>query len=572
MNSEQLNPDADESNRICGVKLCLRRPWQSSGETYAIGTAFQNGDSFSAAELAAEFDRITDIATVERKLDELNGFFSILTVADDQLISIVGRLASYPLFYSANGARQYVSDDPSWVRSQVGDTTYNQTAEIEYLLSGYVTGRKTLSPHVSQALSGEYVAFKPEAGSSPDRHRWYVFPHDTNMIQDSDETLMEQLDEVLVNVYERLIEYADGRPIVVSLSSGHDSRLNLIMLARLGYDNLIALTHGAEDGETTLCKYIADDFGIPWVYVPSSHDEWYQWYNSAERERFQAASRYLDRIPTLEGALSVRTAREAELLPDDSVFITGDGVISTGEHIPTEFTTRDTISADEVYDTIVQSHYKYWEWDDEIDEILHEQVAAGIGRPTVASAKEAIAAMERWDWQERQAKFIPRKHIFEFWDYDWWMPLWDEEFVNFWCRLPVDAKADKQIFRNYVENLHAQVADVDADRVDETLWQGSQLGQKVKHAARNTRLDPTGTTFDKVARKAYFSLVNPVQYDDQANFGIMRQEQFAELQTGLLPIVHAFQAMEVLGRVSFDPPEIRNVPSGDTLTLNDFNA
>ena len=562
-----------DRDRINGVDIGLRRTWASAGGTCAIGTAFRDGEQLAATDIVTEFDAAPDLESVEDALCELNGFYSVITPVNRQVVVAVDRLASYPLFYSSPDDSVYVSDTPSWLRKQIGDDTYDRTAEIEYILTGYTTGTKTLSPNVKQVLAGECVAVgRNHPSKNPARRRWYTFPQESERLSASEEELLAHMDEILVRAYERVIEYADGRPIVVSLSSGHDSRLSLIMLARLGYDDLIALTHGAADGETTLCKHIADDVGVPWVYVPGTHDEWYQWYNSEEREQFQSDARYLDRIPTLEGALGVRTTHEQGLVPPDSVFVTGDGVISTGEHIPPEFVDGEALTTDEVYGTIVRSHYKYWEWDDEIDDLLHEQVAAGLGYPTITTAGQAIEAMERWDWQERQAKFIPRTHVFEFWDYDWWMPLWDHEFVEFWCRLPAEAKADKRLFRQYVENLHAEVADVKQEQVDETLWQGSGLGQRVKHAVRNTRLDPTGTALDKLARKVYFSRVNPVQYDDEANFGIMRKEQFEELQTGLLPNVHAFQVLEVLGRVSFDPPEIRDVPSNETLTLDDFDA
>jgi hypothetical protein len=52
-------------------------------------------------------------------------------------------------------------------------------------------------------------------------------------------------------------------------------------------------------------------------------------------------------------------------------------------------------------------------------------------------------------------------------------------------------------------------------------------------------------------------------------FGIMEKTQFEELQTGLLPIVHSFQALEVLDRVSFDPPRSTDVPEGSSVSMDD---
>lgn len=555
---------------VADVMLHLRRDWARISDTYAVGAAFRDGSHFPAEELAARFSELDTVDAVESALRTFNGFFSIITETDRGILLSTDRIASFPLFYSIDDGDAYVSDDPSWVRTQVNDTTFDEIGELEYLLSGYVTGRKTLSPNVSQLLCGERLLVGDDSDDdSFARTRWYEFPQPNEQVSRSDAELLSEFDSVLERVYSRLIEYADGRPIVVSLSSGHDSRLNLIMLSKLGYDNLIALTHGEGEGEAELCQYIAEDFGVPWVYVSKTHDEWFRWYNSQEREKFQSDCRYLDRVPTLEGALSVRTARNQGLIPDDSVFVTGDGVISTGEHIPPKFVDDGSVSAESVFETIVQSHYKYWDWDEAVEAVLTEQVASGLDHPTVSSTADAVEVMERWDWQERQAKFIPRKHIFEFWDYDWWMPLWDDEFVDFWCRLPVEAKFDKQLFRQYVEQQYAAVADVDETRVQETLWQGRSLGQKLKHTLRNSRFDPVGTRFDKLARQVYFSFVSPTTYESNPMFGIMKEAQFEELQTGLLPIVHSFQALEVLDRVSFDPPQSMDVPEGSSVSMDD---
>lgn len=559
------------SQSIAGATVTLRRDWELVGDTYAIGVAFLDGDKYVARELALRFSNLETVDAVESELQELNGFFSIITKVEDSLLISVDRIASFPLFYTTIDDEAYVSDDPSQLRTQLNETSYDELGELEYLLSGYVTGRKTLSTNISQVLCGERILFNGQLGGSVvDRARWYLFPQTKEKTTRSEEELLNDLDSVLERVYSRLIEYADGRPIVVSLSSGHDSRLNLIMLSRLGYDNLIALTHGEGEGEAALCKHITEDFGIPWVYVSKTHDDWYHWYNSEERLLFQSTSRYLDRIPTLEGVLSVRTARQQNLIPDDSIFVTGDGVISTGEHIPHKFVDQGSVSPDTVFEMIVQSHYKYWEWDDKVEEILKEQVASGLDQPEISSMEDAVRVMEQWDWQERQAKFIPRKHIFEFWEYDWWMPLWDHEFVEFWSKLPVEAKFDKQIFRRYVEQQHASVADVDEARVRETLWKGRSVGQKLKHTLRNSRFDPVGTRFDKLARKIYFSFINPAAYETNPIFGIMKESQFEELQTGLLPIVHSFQALEVLDRVSFDPPQLKNVPEGSSINIDDI--
>lgn len=536
------------------VRGRLAGEWASHGDAFATGYAFSDGEGRPAVEVAAALDAASD---VEATLRDANGFFAAVLRRDDDVHLFCDRAASHTLFYGQTDEGTYFSDDAAWVREQVGDDDYDPVAELEYLLSGYVTGHHTLSPGVFQVRCGEHVTLSH--GDPPAVRRWFEFPTTRPSIEGDQRTLLRELDAVIVDAYRRLIEYADGRPIVVSLSAGHDSRLNLLMLSRLGYEDVIALSYAETDAETDRVKRIADDLGVPWVYVPETHQQWYDWYHSAERERFEEHSGYLDRIPAIGSVLGVKTARDRELVPDDAVFVTGDGVMSTGEHISPAFL-EDGIGAREVLASIARSHYKFWDWGPAVEEVLLERMRSSVGGIDVRGPDDAVRFSEHWDWQERQSKFIPRNFVFEFWDFDWWMPLWDAAYIDFWDRLPRQQKFDKRLHRRYVESLYRDVAGVTRSRTADATWSGESFGQKLKHRLRHTKLDPTGTGLDRLARKVYFNYVDPRGYPQTPIYGIMPREQYETLQTGLLSI-HGFQALEVLDRVSFDPPVNYDIPS-----------
>jgi len=528
--------------------------WEDHGDTVATGYAFVDNEGYSSAEIAALLDSASNLEAV---LPRLNGFFAAIIERDGEIHLISDRVASHALFYGESDGDIYFSDDATWVRNQVGDSSYDSVSELEYLLSGYVTGSNTLSPNVRQVLSGEH--FRLSETGEISRQRWFEFPSEEVTTTTSDAELLNELDRVLKNAYKRLVAYANGRPIIVSLSAGHDSRLSLLMLLRLGYDNVIAFSYAEKDAETELVKRIVDDLGVPWIYVAETHEQWYNWYNSPEREHYEDSSGYLDRIPAIGSVLGVKAAKEHQFIPNNSVFITGDGVVSTGEHIPPAFMDRTEINTRDVLTFSSRSHYKFWDYSDEVEEILINRMYASGGQPEINNPDDAVRFSQHWDWQERQSKFIPRNHVFEFFGFDWWMPLWDANYVKFWDRLPTEKKFNKQIHRNYVEKLHQEVAGISRKRLEKATWSGATPGQKFKNTLRHTKLDPTGTRFDKLARKVYYRYVDPMEYAEYPIFGIMKREQYKNLQTGLLEI-HAFQALEILDRVSFNPPETQGVP------------
>jgi asparagine synthase (glutamine-hydrolysing) len=91
-------------------------------------------------------------------------------------------------------------------------------------------------------------------------------------------------------------------------------------------------------------------------------------------------------------------------------------------------------------------------------------------------------AMEKWDWQERQAKFICNSvRVYEFYGYDWWLPLWDTEFMKFWEHVPLELRKGTALYLAYVRHeTHKQ----DSTGTLSQLTNASDPGLLTKMAAR----------------------------------------------------------------------------------------
>jgi hypothetical protein len=81
-------------------------------------------------------------------------------------------------------------------------------------------------------------------------------------------------------------------------------------------------------------------------------------------------------------------------------------------------------------------------------------VAEALSTPEVMSRQQAVDAFELWDWQERQAKYIVNAvRLYEYWGYDWWLPLWDSEFVEFWHHVPLRLRLARRRYMQFVNNF-----------------------------------------------------------------------------------------------------------------------
>lgn len=61
---------------------------------------------------------------------------------------------------------------------------------------------------------------------------------------------------------------------------------------------------------------------------------------------------------------------------------------------------------------------------------------------------------DAFEQQERQVKYINNSvRVYEFWGFDWWTPLWEREYQDFWSNVPIVAKQDRKLYVACIKNL-----------------------------------------------------------------------------------------------------------------------
>lgn len=533
--------------------------WVSTDGTYARGTAFIDGERYDAADLVDYIRSVESKAAFRSALDSLNGYFALVHRADDDVYAAVDRDQSMPLFYGWSDGQLYLSDDAHWIREQLGDGTRDSLAEAEFLLTGYVTGGETLYPDIRQLQAGELLSIGDEHDTLT-RERYYRY-QPSGSASGTKAEFLDEMDDVLVDTFERAIEYADGRTIVVPLSGGYDSRLIVLMLDYLGYDDVIAFSYGKSwDSEHKVSKKIAGEVGIPWEYVEYTNDRWHDWFHSRQREEYYDFSYNFGALPGWANLAwpSVWELKRQGRIPDDAVFMPGHTAVSPSEHFPDNILEADRIGRDKVVQFITNVNYKLWDWDNErFDEVLDERVLREVETDAFDDPEDAARATAEWYWQERQAKFITRDvDVYEFWDHDWWMPLWDQEFTSFWQSLPLEHREDKSLYRRYVENLYTEHTGVELGEAQET-----EMSSPIRRAHQWLYHSPAF----HLARPLYARL--RYYMDPRGWPGVMPRSQFASLFTGRQR-AFSFFTLEALDKMSFATGQNYDTPDGGTITID----
>ena len=519
--------------------------WATHGDTRAHGYAHLDERYLDARQLAEHANACRDLDAWRSLIARLNGCFGIVTSRPGLAAAAVDRIRSIPLFYTVRGADSWLSDDAGWLRSVVGRSERNTIAEEEFGLTGYVTGRETLDRSIFQITAGSVADFSRPAGSPPSVTRYYRFHH-TEFTKASRERLIEDLVGVHERVFRRLVGSVGDRTIVVPMSGGYDSRLIGVSLRDLGCRKVICYSYGVPGNwESKISRELADYLGFPWLFVPYSGDRWIEWSRTPEFERYLDWAGALASEPHLQDWPAVRTLKLEQRVPADSVFVPGhSGDFLAGSHVPKWFVDAPEISRERLIDTIFRAHYSLWEWPPRERQRLREAFARrieGIVGPIGRSTPEEAADLyEWWDLEERQAKFICNSvRVYESFGFDWRLPLFDAELMDFWSRIPIELRTGRALYFEFAKDrqqLPITPANQDRGPVGAALVKGLEsvgllaLSKRLRRSARRL-------AWRREYERAHW-----------AGFALVDRATFRRTYTGQ-EIFHSYVAMQYRDRV-----------------------
>lgn len=452
------------------VHIHLEYDWTWWKQIAVKGSAFSNAKEaiLSRKVLAETFRDAGNADIFYERIRALNGFFAVVIHTSSKVFAAVDRVRSIPLFYAVKGTHFYLSDNARWIWDKLGYPVLDPYSAAEFLLTGYVTGNLTLVNGIKQLQAGEILIFDVSTGTV-ELERYYRFLH-REINEGSKEEFLECLDVVTQNSIERLVRFANGRPIVIPLSGGLDSRLIAMQLRKQGYPNIIAFSYGRPgNAESEVSRQVAEQLKIPWKFIPYSHDLWREWYNSVEYSQYVKRADGLCSVAHIQDWPAVWVLLRKGEIPADSVFVPGHSAdFVAGSHIPPELLPLRRVDIERVVQSVWNHHYllidvKYAaaivdKPTREVLERLKVRIRELIDNIFGSSLEEAISAYENWDWQERQAKFIVNSvRVYDFWGCEWWLPLWDREFIDFWRTVPLHLRINKNLYDTYVASVQQEI-------------------------------------------------------------------------------------------------------------------
>jgi len=379
-------------------------------------------------------------------LNSIRGHFGIVITSQDSAFLLVDKIRSIPIFYS-NDTNTFSAFSIPPKENCILD----EDCAIEILMSGYVSGSKTLCKNIFQLNAGEYIFRQNKLLKKFDYYQFLP----KNKIRNETESMDESLTEVFDKVIKGMIHSANGRQIILLLSAGYDSRIIASFLKKFKYQKVLCVTYGHKRSfEVNIAKEVSKRLGFRCLWVPMSRRKQRKIMSSDEFNDYLKYSDTLANSPIVMDFAVISYLKNNNLIDKDAIFVNGNtgDFISGGHIIKKEY--KDT-SDKYLVNAYIEKHYSLWECLKNrrnmllISNILYAQIKK------IKNSSEfnlqPYQINEFLEWNGRQSKFVSSvQRGYEFFGYDWRMPLWDPIFMNFWENIPIESKLNQKLYKDWI--------------------------------------------------------------------------------------------------------------------------
>jgi asparagine synthase (glutamine-hydrolysing) len=390
----------------------------------------------------------------------IRGHFSFVWQDGSLIFSTVDKVSSIPLFYAKDKSRTIIGNHAPSLKNRLnlGWDDVNYSAALEIAMSGYTINRKTLYHNIFQFNAGECLLLT----MGKLKRSFYCTYSPWKVINQDKVKLKKKLTECILHSLEEMAEGLHGRQIVVPLSAGSDSRLIASGLKFLGVKNVFCFSYGRDNSfESKISKNVSEKLGFLWRHISLTSNNQRNFFSSGEFNEYKSHFNTLASVPFLQDVLAIKQLKERNIIDQDAVIVNGNtGDYISGGHMPPSFT--NNILNIDAMPKIIESSWVYFLeknfslWGvirnskndsylfNELEELLKDRVV-----PEHVDAEHSHGLFECVEYLTRQSKYIINmQRSYEFYGYNWRMPLWSDQMMGFWEGVPRIYKINQNLYKN----------------------------------------------------------------------------------------------------------------------------
>lgn len=428
-------------------------PWFCSGAVHFKGyfQIREKGVSVCRGEEAARyFEDVTSLEQFTEKLETIDGVYAVVIENQTQTFACVDRSRSMPLYFDTEG--RFLSDSAEEIRLQLGldKEEVDKHNYLTLLSADYLFGNETVYSAIKQLDLGEAIAID-ETGISFRRY----FYHFSEVVDRSEEEIKARLTTVATNAFLRLKEVIAGRPVVLSMSGGYDSRFVGCMLKKVGITDVSCYTYGKIDSfEVKQSQKNAQALGFRWTCVEHTDEEVTKMLDETGQSYLNSYTGH-DYTAYYQNFPAVRKLHEENWFKPNSVFITGlCGDMPTGNYVlpyNADMEYSPETAAEHLYNNIftrLDMGVKFKsEWLKKTVDKLSQLPITIKDYSSWTSAVECIytgTCHSHW--------FMHMNTVHAFFGYEWLLPFWDSELLTEWYRIPAEKRLEQRLYEDWLLN------------------------------------------------------------------------------------------------------------------------
>ena len=421
--------------------LSSKKPWKETiydgFSVHFVGSCNKWSEIFSLLKVK-DFNAVTDL------LNQENGCYGFIIQSEEFIFASVDHICSTPIYYSDNSISNCVYE----LQKNANLSEVNRLAVKEFCMTGYCTGNQSLYEGLFMLQAGQSIFIAANSTrnirDNPKIIQNYSYLPDIDKSPNIEHT-KSKLSSVIDSIFKELVAQLDGRAVLLPLSGGLDSRLVLTKLLEHGHNNIISFSYGSKgNGEAVIAKKIAEKLGVKWLDIPSENPK--ALYESDICKDFENFVDGLSIVPSYLDFEALYMLSQRDDIPKDGVIINGQtGDFIAGAHIPKTLLNNNA-NIDDVIEEIAKIHYRQ-----RLDILADKSVI----RASIENYNgyPPPALFEFWEWKERQAKAVMvGQRSYDFFGYDWLLPLWDKRLVDYFATVPYELKSERKLMVEYLKD------------------------------------------------------------------------------------------------------------------------
>lgn len=457
--------------------------WASTPDTYYPDKAFHQF-------IESQIDPNTFGADDAYQLaNTLNGSYALVITTHQSVFLIADRTRSYPLIYLKNKGVLYITDD---FLSLKADYVLKPTVDISqaetFLLSSLTFGNHTIYKEVFGIQAAEIVELSKQNETAKSKRYFRYTLNTENKQQLITKEEINKQNEIFAHVFQRM---SDSAPTVhnwiVPLSGGHDSRMIINQIHKLGIKNVICFSYGeVNNRQAQLSQRVANALGYPWYFVEYTAEKWYQIRQTADFNRYFDFAFNGISNPHIQDLLAVYELNKQGVFHPDDIFVPGH----TFDFITGSQCLRNIKELQSEKDVINYLRYciNQWSYKTRPKHLLKE--ITDMIRQTPLPYNNFT---EYFYWQEWHCKFLLNSvRVYEYFGFDWRAPLWDQELVKYWQSLHVDYK----LYRNFLYECEQQ----------------GLYNEPLRSIPFDFQMNPKARTIDKLLRLIPYTFIRKIKH------------------------------------------------------------